>query len=301
MAQYGHNMSYGLGMLMLSFVKLRQGSLLSALILAASLGACAPQPKAAPKVQTDQPATASINLNSMDADALYDAAMALVETDVAQAGLMFERAALQGHGEAAYQLGLLQTDAKRQIEWHSMAASVGQIDAQYTLGEAYLYGYGTAKEPAWGLSWFERAARAGHARAQYALGAAMATGLVGPAMREDALVWMIIAQNNGYADAALMVSLLQPRMSTSAWADIQDRAKAWTNEPAGDAEARANTRFAQYALRRLGFNAGLADGIQGDRTDMAVNAFRAAEGLRAGKLDGRTLDLLRERVALLNR
>lgn len=294
-------MGHKLGMLMFSFVKFRQGSLLSALVLTVSLGACTPQPKAGPTVQADQSATASINLTSMDADALYDAAMALVETDVAQAGLMFERAALQGHGEAAYQLGLLQTDAKRQVEWHSMAASVGQVDAQYTLGEAYLYGRGTAKEPAWGLSWFERAARAGHAQAQYALGAAMATGLVGPAMREDALVWMIVAQRNGYAEAALMVSLLQPRVSASAWADIQDRAKAWTNEPAGDAEARATTRFAQYALGRLGFNAGLADGIQGDRTDMAVNVFRASEGLKAGKLNGRTLDLLRERIALLNR
>lgn len=294
-------MGHELGMIMLSFVNMRHGSLLSALVLAASLGACTPQPKAGPTVQAAQSATASINSNSMDADALYDAAMALVETDTAQAGLMFERAALQGHGEAAYQLGLLQTDAKRQIEWHSMAASVGQVDAQYTLGEAYLYGRGTAKEPAWGLSWFERAARAGHARAQYALGAAMATGLVGPALREDALVWMIIAQKNGYAEAALMVSLLQPRVSTSAWADIQDRAKAWTNEPAGDAEARATTRFAQYALGRLGFDAGLADGIQGDRTDIAVNAFRASQGMKAGKLNGRTLDLLRERVALLNR
>ena len=300
---------------MRQFERMRRVALCSALALTAGVSACAPQAKtganapAATGAQVEAPATAQATADSTpqatdmtnDPDAQYSAAKALVKTDPEQAGRLFESAALQGHGEAAYQLGLLQTDAKRQVEWHSMAASIGQADAQYALGEAYLNGYGTAREPAWGLSWFERAARAGHARAQYAMAMAMATGQVGPAMHEEALVWLLIAKNNGLDDAALMIGFLRARLSSSAWAAAQERAQAWTNEPAGDAEARATTRFAQHALGRLGFDAGLADGIQGERTDQAVSAFRQAQGLSPGGLDGRTLDLLRERLAVLRR
>jgi len=270
-------------------------------VRALALAACAPQPKNGPNTRAGtQQVDAQADVQG-DSEALYQSAKALMDTAPDQAGRLFEQAALQGHGEAAYQLGLLQADAKRQVEWHSMAAAMGQVDAQFALGEAYLYGRGTAKEPAWGLSWFERAARAGHARAQYAMGVAMASGIAGPAMNEEALVWLLIAQKNGSSDGDMMIGFLQERLSASALAGVQERAAAWTNEPAGDAEARATTRFAQHALARLGFEAGLADGIRGDRTDQAVSAFRQAQGLSAGGLDGRTLDLLRERIAVLAR
>jgi len=277
----------------------------STVALAMLLGACTPQPKAGAGVKTTaEPqvvATADAPTMPADADGQYEQAMAMKDTDPERAVALLERAALQGHGEAAYQLGMLQADARRRVEWHSMAAAVGQVDAQYALGEAYLYGRGTAKEPAWGLSWLERAARAGHTQAQYAMGMAFATGFAGSAMGEEALVWLLIAQQNGQSDAGLMISMLQARLSNSTRAAAAERAKAWVNEPAGDAESRATTRFAQYALGRLGFDAGLADGIRGDRTDQAVSAFRQGQGLRPGGLDGRTLDLLRERIAVLNR
>ena len=307
------------GLRMSEFDRMRRVALSSTLALGLGLSACAPQTKTGPQAQAGvagqveggagqtQPldtAESSAKSHAALSDALevlYRRAMVLAKTDTEQATGLFESAAMQGHGEAAYQLGLLQTDAKRQVEWHSMAAAVGQVDAQYALGEAYLNGRGTAKEPAWGLSWFERAARAGHAGAQYAMGVAMATSLTGPTMREEALVWLLIATKNRFQGADLMVAFLQARLSSSAWAAAQERAKAWTNEPAGDAEARATTRFAQHALGRLGFDAGLADGIQGERTDKAVSAFRVAQGISAGVLYGRTLDLLRERLAVLNR
>lgn len=274
-------------------------------ILTPILGGCAPQAKTtaggAADASAAQATAQETYLRAMpdDVEGQYKHAMVLRDTDAEQASRLFEHAALQGHGESAYQLGLLQTDAKRRVEWYSMAAAIGQTDAQFALGEAYLHGQGTAKEPAWGLSWFERAARAGHARAQHAMGVALMSGLSGPAMQEEALVWLLIAKQNGFADADLMIGLLQARFSPAVSRDAQERAQAWTNEPAGDAEARATTRFAQYALGRLGFDAGLADGIRGDRTDQAVSAFRVSQGMNAGGLDGRTLDLLRERLAVL--
>lgn len=289
----------------LKSLRARRLALASALALTAILEGCAPQAKTAgggaPDASAAQAAAQDTSLRAMpdDPDGQYKHAMALRDTDAEQAMRVFEHAALLGHGESAYQMGLLQADPKRQVEWYSMAAATGQADAQYALGEAYLHGRGTAKEPAWGLSWFERAARAGHVRAQYAMGVALMSGLAGSTMREEALVWLLIAKQNGFADADLMIGLLQARFSPTVVDGVQERAQAWTNEPAGDAEARATTRFAQYALGRLGFDAGLADGIRGDRTDQAVSAFRVSQGMSAGNLDGRTLDLLRERVAVL--
>jgi len=239
--------------------------------------------------------------NLTDAEAQFSLAMDLLEADPAAAAGWLERAAMQGHGNAAYRLSLLQDDANRQVEWNSMAASVGQVDAQYALGDAYLNGRGTAKEPAWGLSWLERAARAGHAKAQFAMGVAMATGVTGAAQRADGLVWLLIAERNKSTHAAPVVSALKARLSQTAIDQANERATAWTNDPAGDAEARATVRFAQYALGRLGFDAGLPDGITGDRTDAAIAAFRVDRKLGEGTLDGRALDILRERLAVLNR
>lgn len=282
-------------------------ALCSAVVVATGLSACAPQPKARPNTdaatagQTAEGAQGGAAMGDIPTDptALYEQAMAVLAQDPKQAALLLEGAALQGHGDAAYQLGLLQDDAKRRVEWHAMAASLGQVEAEYSLGEAYLNGIGTAKEPAWGLSWFERAARAGHARAQYAMGLGLISGMTGPGMHEEALVWLLIAKSNGFDGGDLLIGYLQARFSTSVLASIQERAEAWINEPAGDAEARATTRFAQHALGRLGFDAGLADGIRGERTDKAVSAFRQVQGMKAGALDGRTLDLLREKIAVL--
>ena len=239
--------------------------------------------------------------NPVEPEAQFDLALTLLEADPQAAAGWLERAAMQGHGDAAYRLSQLQDDPNRQVEWNSMAAAVGQIDAQYALGDAYLNGRGTAKEPAWGLSWLERAARAGHAKAQFAMGVAMATGVTGAPQRAEGLVWLLIAERNKFTHAAPVISALKARLSQSAIDQAVERATAWSNEPAGDAEARATVRFAQYALGRLGFDAGLPDGITGDRTEAAIAAFRRDRKLGEGTLDGRALDILRERLSVLNR
>jgi len=256
-------------------------------------------------IQASEPAPAPDQVlakaDPVDPEAQYDLALTLLDTDPATAVLWLERAAMQGHGDAAYRLGLLQDTAKRRVEWYSMAAAVGQVDAQYALGDAYLNGRGTAKEPAWGLSWLERAARAGQAQAQFSMGVAMATGLVGVSQRAEGLVWLLIAERNHFAHAGPVISVLKARLSPAAIEQAIKRAKAWTNEPAGDAKNRAIVRFVQYALGRLGFDSGLPDGITGTRTNAAITAFRLDRGLGAGTLDGRVLDILRARLAALNR
>ena len=236
-----------------------------------------------------------------DAKAQFDYAVKLAETDAQAAAKWIERAALQGEGEAAYRLGLMQDDPKRAIEWYSMASAMNHAGAQYQLGDAYLHGKGTAKEPGWGLMWFERAARAGNADGQYALGVALATGMIGAPQREDALVWLTLAKGHGHADVDILIAALKTRLSGDALQRVADRVKGWTDEPVGEqAGDRATLRFAQYALGRLGYNAGPADGIEGERTLAAIADFRADQGLGEGALDAQTLERLRDRVAALN-
>jgi len=275
-------------------------------------GCAAPSAKAKPDVAAEQgaaqPAPAPVaqplqeKAESGDAGAQYEYALSLTDTDPKAAARWFERAALQGQGEAAYRLGRMEDDPKRAIEWFSMASAMQHAGAQYQLGDAYLHGRGTAKEPGWGLMWFERAARAGDVDGQYALGVALATGMTGAPQREDALVWLSIAKQKGHADVDVLIATLQARLSSQALDRVQDRTEAWTDEPVSEAAGdRATLRFAQYALGRLGFDAGPADGIVGERTIAAIAAFRGDEGLGVGELDRRTLDRLRDRVAALDR
>jgi len=237
-----------------------------------------------------------------DVGAQYDLGLTLAESDPKAAGRWFENAALQGYGPAAFQMGLMQTASKRAVEWYSMASAMDHVGAQYKLGDAYLNGRGTAKEPEWGMMWFERAARAGSAEAQRALSVAMATGVAGTVQRREALMWLLISEGQAM-DQAMgagdgVMRPLKARLSPAAIKLAGQQAEAWvkgsSSTEVGD---RATVRFTQYALSRLGFDPGFADGIDGERTYDAIVAFRAVEKMGGGGIDGALLDRLRERLS----
>jgi len=240
---------------------------------------------------------------SGDVGAQYDLGLTLADSDPKAAERWLENAALQGQGAAAYHLGVMQDNPKRAVEWFSMASAMGHVGAQYELGEAYLEGRGTAQEPGWGLMWLEHAARAGDARGQLALGKTLSSGVAVPARRNEALVWLMIAQAQNAEGAEAAISALKVRVSSAAFAAAQVQAASWANEPvSGATEGRATMRFVQYALDRLGFDAGPTDGIDGERTWSAITAFRKAEKLNLGDgVDGAMLDRLRERLAVRKR
>jgi TPR repeat protein len=58
----------------------------------------------------------------------------------------------------------------------SSMAKQGQVEAQFTLAEAYYFGKGTGKNLQQALFWYERAAQQGHLKAQRALGAMFELG-----------------------------------------------------------------------------------------------------------------------------
>lgn len=278
-----------------------------------ALGACAANTVKNKTVKTSKsaaetPAISASNAQLLawaetgDVGAQYDLGLSLAESDPKTAMRWLESAALQGYDAAAFELGIIQPNPKRAIEWYSMAAAMGHVGAQFELGEAYLNGRGTVKEVGWGMVWLERAARAGHVEAQYALGNAMLAGGAGSFSRDEALVWLLIAQANKRTGLDAMIEDVKAPLNADLIAVAQQRAAAWYNELNSKAvDDRALTRFAQYALGRLGYDAGIADGLDGGRTQAAIAAFRLAESLGAGGLDGTTLDQLRTRLIAQNR
>lgn len=237
---------------------------------------------------------------SGDPQAQMDLGLSLLGSDAQAATGWLEQAAMQGVGAAAYHLGLMQSDPKRAVEWFSMASAMGYVGAHYEMGRAYLHGRGTAKETGWGLMWLERAARAGDADAQLELGRVLNDGRVIRPHRRTALTWALIAEANGNADAQALVAKLKTRLSRSSIRTAMQNAEEWTPEdtppPAADPAA---LRFTQYALNKLGLEAGPADGVPGVRSQAAIDGFRAELGMPPGPLNDHVLERLRERLAAM--
>lgn len=255
--------------------------------------------KAAATQQTTGFSALRAYAESGDVGAQYDLALSLADTDRAAAETWLIQAAMQGYGRAALALGQWQNDAKRAVEWYSMAAAMNDVEAQFRLGQAYLNGEGTAQETGWGLMWVERAARGGHAAAQWVLAQALATGKIGAPQREDALTWYQIAKANGAdGDLNTAIAALKGVLAADSVYRAKLRAAQWTNATLDSASGdRAALRFAQFALDKLGYAPGPVDGISGVHTASAINTFRAEHGLGEGGVDGALLDRLRERLA----
>lgn len=93
------------------------------------------------------------------------------QEDYELATAWFQKAALQGHTEAAFRAGLLclREDARREPEavyWLSQAANAGHSSAQYNLGLVHEKGLGVKVDPDEALKWHRRAAHQGHVEAK---------------------------------------------------------------------------------------------------------------------------------------
>ena len=85
-------------------------------------------------------------------------------------------AAAQGHVDAQHSLGVMyakgrgvRTDQVKAAELFRSAAETGHVDAQYELGVICAECDGELKDDVEALGWFRLAAEQGHAKAQYAL------------------------------------------------------------------------------------------------------------------------------------
>lgn len=92
------------------------------------------------------------------------------------------------------------------------AASEGDVQAQYELGEFYYEGKHTPRDLAQALSWFEKASLQGHAQAQYRLGSMFFRGEGVPANNVQAFIILKMASVNGSDDALDSADVVSEQM-----------------------------------------------------------------------------------------
>jgi len=120
----------------------------------------------------------------------------------------FRVAAAEGHGGAAYELGIayneglgVPIDRATAVSWFNEAANMGDPRAQYLVGASYFGGIGVEKDHQEGVEYLARAAAQGHPRAQYLLAQAFANGWGVPEDADWAARWYGKAAYQGHTDA----------------------------------------------------------------------------------------------------
>jgi hypothetical protein len=130
---------------------------------------------------------------------------ALARGDHAAAAARFYQAALGGHAEAAYTLGLLCTGADgipenkaEALKWMRQSAEQGYAPAQQQLGLWHLGGGYVAQSSAEAARWFRKAADGDDASAMYFLGTMYARGHGVERNPDWALRWLKHAKARGF-------------------------------------------------------------------------------------------------------
>lgn len=151
----------------------------------------------------------------------------------------FRKAALRGHRESAYNLGVLvlngqvepRDDARAAI-WIERAADRGMPEAQYLLGRLYFDGRGVLRDPSAEAAWYRRAAEGGYPLAQHELGVLLHLGEGVARDPVEAYAWFATADANGLdsRDALAVVSKeLDPTAHAAATALAERYTEAHVN------------------------------------------------------------------------
>jgi len=192
----------------------------------------------------------------------------------------FVDAAEKSHADAQYMVAMGKllgrgtlSDLEGAIQSFRLAARQGQERAQYQLALAYLNGTGVAKDKPWGRQWLEQAAWHDHWDAQFMLGALFAKGVGGQESLGEAWRWVVKSRAGDQDRAEKALKRLQERMSAS---DKMTGERLFEQQPELDLDglyASPKFRYLQTMLNRLGYSAGIEDGLFGSSTDAAVNSF----------------------------
>ncbi|MGI9352015.1 MAG: peptidoglycan-binding protein [Rhizobiaceae bacterium] len=210
-----------------------------------------------------------------------------VPVDRTMAEAWYEQAAESGHIIAMHNLAVMNAspdkdagtlDLKKSYKWFSKAADHGVRDSQVNLGIFRAKGTGVSVDLVESYKWFAIAAKSGDADA------AEKRDFVADAMRPDQLEearkqvenWKPIEPDV----AANQVSI------PDSWKSADDKLAALNDQN--------SIAQAQTLLTRLGFDAGPADGVMGQKTRDAIVAFRSKSGLAVtDRLDSEFMDALR--------
>jgi localization factor PodJL len=205
--------------------------------------------------------------------------------------------ARHGDAEAQYQLALAyaaRSDWNRAAAWFREAAIAGVPEARLRLAEQYRLGRGLPANPLESFIWTKSAAEQGLPAAQLALGDAYERGLGVPPMPVEAYVWYILAAQSGAAKAEPRRDALAARLGAQERKTAEARAASLAAALApSTVPNRHLVAEIQRLLRAKGYDAGLDDGLRGERTTDAIRRYQEKEGL---PIDGEPSETLLERL-----
>ncbi|KAF9126811.1 hypothetical protein BGW39_006345 [Mortierella sp. 14UC] len=86
----------------------------------------------------------------------------------------------------------------QKFEEAQLKAMLGDMNAQFALGNMYKYGQGTVQSDSQVVDWYLKAAKQRHVVAQYSVGKSYQTGQGAKSSYEDALTWYVEAASQGH-------------------------------------------------------------------------------------------------------
>ncbi|QTN30253.1 sel1 repeat family protein [Rhodoferax sp. AJA081-3] len=162
---------------------------------------------------------------------LYATGIAGVEADAKKATQLCKRAANAGFAPASATLGALFARANkhdRAVQWWTLAAEQGDLEALFNLGQAHRLGLGVAKDEAKAFALMLQAAEGGVAAAQSRIGLAYATGEGAALDPIEACKWFELAAQRGDKAAAANRARARQGLGAAQLAEAERRAKVWT-------------------------------------------------------------------------
>lgn len=161
---------------------------------------------------------------------LYATGLPGVEADPQKATQLCKRAANAGFAPASATLGALFARAKkheRAVQWWTLAAEQGDLEALFNLGQVYRLGLGVAKDEAKAFELLLKAAAGGVAAAQSRIGLAYATGEGAALDPIEACKWFELAALLGDKAAAANRVRAHKSLSPAQLVEANRRAKEW--------------------------------------------------------------------------
>lgn len=201
-----------------------------------------------------------------------------VKKDPAMARVWYTRAAEQGNVKAMHNLAVMvssgegrKPDHAAAAKWFTEAARLGLTDSQFNLGILYEAGLGVKKNPVEAYQWFALAAARGDKEAQ---------------KRTKRARLRLRPEQLRVADQA--VRQWRPKPLDRAANDVRPPRGGWRSVSAGN-RASGNASVSttdtalvyrvQSLLNKLGYDAGVPDGVAGPKTGAAVRRFQTRIGL----------------------
>lgn len=254
-----------------------------------------------------------------DADALFEIGNRYldgrgVNSDHAKAAKWYKLAAERDQPLAQYRLGSLyekgsgvERDLKAAQELYEKSAIKGNANSMHNLAVILASGANGPADNQSALNWFEKAAELGVLDSQYNLGILNAKGIGKATNLEESYKWFALAAKNGDEDAKeklqevesllpadklerakATVELWKPK-EPEASANYVNIAEEWDDQkPASLASVDMTKaiRNVQIMLHNNGYDAGIADGIMGEKTREAIVGFQKDNNLTPnGEID----------------